>query len=130
MLKKIKEFFYKPKTHNPEDFKVRLVPIGGLIYFEYTANGGKNWDYIYWSSSPFVGSMDYDWEWTRVRYLAGNLHENSFASELNRFSSYQKILDYEKSQREEFEREDKKHRAWREDYYKNKQETIDKINSR
>lgn len=132
LFKKIKHFFHKPFNHNPEDFRLKLEESygGGMVYFKYSANGGKDWSYVHWSRKPFLGHMDYNWEWERVSYLSYNLKDGSFAHELDKFSSYQKILDYEKGQREEMEKGDKEHRAWRENYYKQKRETLDKINQK
>ncbi len=129
-FKKIKEIFYKPFTHNPDDFKLELEQSygGGMVYFRYSANGGRNWKYVYWSQKPFLGDMDYDWLWERVSYLSNNLKEDSFTYELNQFSSYQKILDYEKQQEQEFEKGDKEHRAYRKQYYDSKRKTIENIN--
>ena len=131
-FKKIKELFYKPFTHNPEDFKLELEQSvgGGMVYFRYSANGGKNWKYVYWARKPFLGNIDYDWEWTRVSYLCDNLISTSFDYELNKFSSYQKILDYEKAQSEEFDKGNKEHRAWRKKYYDDKRKTIENINKK
>ena len=132
VFKKIKEFFYKPFNHNPEDFRLKLEQSysGGMVYFKYSANGGRNWRYVYWSQSPFCGHVDSNWSWERVSYSSDNLGPNSFDYELNKFSSYQKIIDFEKPHKQEFEKWDKEHRAWRKRYYNQKSEAVKNINQK
>lgn len=87
-----------PFTHNPEDFKLRIVPSWfskDYVELEYSANGGKTWKRIYCAAAPFFGSIDYDWKWEPLHYRLGN---GDFTYEKEKFSSYQKIIDFEKSE--------------------------------
>lgn len=90
--------FRKKFNHNPEDFQLKVVEAWyskTRIAFKYTANGGKSWKYIHHANPPFLGHIDYNWEWEVLTYNLGN---GDFSSEKQKFSSYQKILDYEKEQ--------------------------------
>lgn len=90
--------FKKKFNHNPEDFQLRIVEAWyskNRIAFEYTANGGQSWKTIKHANPPFLGHIDYDWEWEDLTYSLGS---GDFSFEKEKFSSYQKILDYEKEQ--------------------------------
>lgn len=90
--------FRKKFNHNPEDFKLKVVESWfseDWVEFMYTANGGKSWKKIYRAESPFLGHIDCDWKWSPLTYRLG---DGDFRAEKERFSSYQKILDYEKEQ--------------------------------
>lgn len=90
--------FKKKFNHNPEDFQLRIVESwfsNEYVQFEYSANGGRTWKTIYHAEPPFLGSINYDWDWKPLSYSLGN---GNFRFEKEKFSSYQKILDYEKEQ--------------------------------
>lgn len=96
------KFKKSPFTHNPEDFKFSVVQSWfskDYVEFEYTANGGKTWKHIHHAESPCLGSLDYDWEWKRLCYPLGN---GDFSHQKQKFSSYQKILDFEKEEEEKY----------------------------
>lgn len=116
MLKKLLTkmgFISRPFTHNPEDFKIKLEPWSyhpENFYVKYSANGGESWKYVYTSESPFLGSLDYDWEWGR---WWGQQHNYGFETVRREFSSYQAILNYEAERRKMMEEGQAKHSAER-----------------
>lgn len=106
-------FISRPFTHNPEDFKIKLEPWSSLpenFYVKYSANGGESWEYVYTSKSPFLGSLDYDWEWER---WWGSQHRYGLETVKSEFTSYQAILDYEAKRRKMMEQGQAKHQAER-----------------
>ena len=97
----ILEFFF-PNTDRPEDFKLKVVPAwlgADNVSFEYTANGGWTWNYIYSARSPFLGFLKYDWEWKVVSYDLGN---GDFQGEKIQWGSYKLIQEYHAKEREEY----------------------------
>ena len=118
-----------PFTHNPEDFKLRIVPAwfsNDWINFEYSANGGRTWKKVYGAYPPFLGSADYDWKWEPVHYQLGN---GEFTAEKGKFSSYQKILDFEKKEEIEYHNGVEAQELRRANIKKNKQEAYNRANS-
>jgi len=96
-------FLRKPFNHNPEDFKLRIVRSwfsDDYVEFEYSANGGRDWKKIYNSVKPFLGLLQYDYEWKPIRF---RLDKGDFTYEREKFSSYQKILDFENKEKSEYE---------------------------
>ncbi len=97
ILKFIIKIFYHPFTYNQGDFKIKIVDSwfsNGYIGFKYTANGGFSWRYINYANKPFL--LDYNWEWDNLVY---KIHPSStFEDEFKKFSTYQKILDFEKEE--------------------------------
>lgn len=94
--------FRKKFNHNPEDFRLEIVESWfseDYVEFRYSANGGKSWKNIYHANPPFLGNIDYDWKWETLTYELGS---GDFRAERERFSSYQKILDYEKEQEKKY----------------------------
>lgn len=88
--------FYEPKfTHNPEDFKIRVIPSwfsDDYATFEYSANGGISWRLVKHAEQPINIFRD-NWGWGVLTY---KIHKNStFEYELEKLSSYEKILEYE-----------------------------------
>jgi hypothetical protein len=114
--------------HNPEMFCLRIVPSwfsSDYIHYKYTANGGLKWKYIHCACEPSYG-LDYNWTWDRISHQFKP--SSNFDYEKERWSSYQKILDYEAKQWEIFTEGDKKHRQERDDYYRRKNEKLKELN--
>jgi len=100
-MKKILNFiiriFYHPFTHNPDDFKIKVVESwfsDKYVCFRYSANGGFSWKTINYAMPPFLNHIDYDWEY---KSFAVSL-DRYIESTLRNFNTYQKIIDYEKDQ--------------------------------
>lgn len=118
-----------PFNHNPEDFKLRIVPAwfsNEWIEFEYTANGGRSWKRVHGAYAPFLGHVDYDWKWEPVHYKLGN---GNFDHEKEKFSSYQKILDYERSEEETYYKGMEEQKKRREKISQDKKDAYRRANS-
>jgi len=77
--------------HDPKRFKLKIEPVwysGSSIQIKYSANNGITWKTIHYASSPIL--IHDNWEW---KILIFNLLTIS-KRDKERFSSYQKILDY------------------------------------
>ncbi|MFA5153781.1 MAG: hypothetical protein WC554_14565 [Clostridia bacterium] len=105
---KLKNIFQKCNpltfTDDPKDFKLRIVPSWfseDYVSFEYTANGGKTWKTIKCADSPFLNSLEYDWKWKTLSYRL--TYNADFSHEKEKFSSYQKIKDFEAAQKKIYE---------------------------
>ena len=104
----------RPFTHNPEDFKIKLEPWSSHpqnFYVKYSANGGESWEYVYTSKPPFLGRLDYNWEW---EIWWGSQYRYGLETVKSEFTSYQAILDYEAKRRKMMEEGRAKHQAERE----------------
>lgn len=91
---------YKKFNHNPKDFIIKFEETWyseDRVILKYSANGGKSWKYVHHAKPPFLGNIDYDWEWETLKFTLG---DNDLRREKEKFSSYQKILDYESEQAE------------------------------
>jgi len=91
-------FKKRPFTHNPEDFRLRIVPAwfsNEWVEFEYSGNGGETWKRVHGANKPYLDHVDYDWKWEPVHYQLG---DGDFDHEKKKFSSYQKILDFEEKE--------------------------------
>lgn len=120
----------RPFTHNPEDFRLRIVPAwfsDEYASFEYSANGGESWKTIYAAESPYLGNLDYNWEWKPLAYKI--YQDSTFKHEREKFSSYQKILDYEAEQTKRFREGQASIEKQRQEIAERKREQWKKINS-
>lgn len=98
----ILEYFF-PNTARPEDFKLKIVPSwfsDDNVSFEYTANGGWTWNYIYSARSPFLGFLKYNWTWEIVSYRLG---DGKFEGEKIKWGSYKRIQEYHAKEMKEYE---------------------------
>jgi hypothetical protein len=128
LLNKIWKFFYHPFTHNPEDFKIRVVESWfsiKYIHFQYTANGGRSWKYIYHCCPPLFSGLEYNYTWERITFPLGN---GNFSYEKEKLSSYQKILDYESEQEKKFYDGIERRKIERKEYEIKMQEAFKKAN--
>ena len=86
--------------HNPDNFRFKIVESWfseNYIHFKYSVNGGITWKYIHRCSlRPDIMTGYFTWE-----RISLSLGDGDFEYEKNKFSSYQKILDYEKLQSDE-----------------------------
>ena len=130
ILKFILKIFYHPFTHNPEDFKIELVPRwegSEYVCYRYTANGGFNWRYVMCSSRPFLGCLNYDWDW---EILSFKLWRDSDSDNVfGNYNTYQKILNHEKSEWNKYLEGQKDIKRQRENIRVGKIEQLKQINS-
>lgn len=95
-LKRLNPFRF---THDTSKFKLNVSRSSfssDYVCFKYSGNGGIIWKTIHrCSSDPDILWGYYKWE-----DLTYSLGSGKFDYEKNKFSSYQKILDYEKIQKE------------------------------
>jgi len=117
---------YKPFTHDPKDFKLKLVESWfsqTYISFRYTANGGRWWKTIKCSQRPSNTITD-DWSYGDLSYK----FYGDFNHEKSKFSSYQKILDYERKEVENYYTQQEKTEKERGEYYQKIKDRIKSIN--
>jgi hypothetical protein len=99
MLSFINKIFKSPFTHDPNSFRLMITSSPknkNLVAFKYSANGGRNWKYIYHAQQD---GHRYIWEPFTIKSI-------SYAYSVrmsNKFSSYQRILDFEKEEKEKYD---------------------------
>jgi hypothetical protein len=119
------------RNYKPEDFRLRVTPrfksINDTKYFqcEYSRNKGRTWHVIHCSHSPFLGSIDYDYEWVIYSF---KLSDNTAKWLKEKFNSYEAIKEFEESEYKEFLEGNKKLEAQRLELLNKHKEKIDKIN--
>ena len=89
--------FFKRFTHNKEDFRLMIVPSSfskNYASYKYSANGGKRWKFIYHAVPPSPANEKWKWMPLFIKVVT-----YSKIVKTKDFDSYQKVLDYEKSQR-------------------------------
>lgn len=119
-----------PFNHDPENFKLKIVPAwfsSDYVSFQFSANGGESWETIYCASPPYLGLVDYDWEWKPLAYRLNS--GSTFKHEKEKFSSYQKILDYEANELKKFKEGQVSINKQRKDIADRKKAIWDNINS-
>lgn len=119
-----------PFKHDPENFKLKIVPAwfsSDYVSFQFSANGGESWETIYCASEPYLGHIDYDWEWKPLTYRLS--YDSTFKHEKEKFSSYQKILDYESNELKELNEGQASVNKQRKAIADRKKATWEKINS-
>lgn len=110
-----------PFIHNLEDFIISYETwefYKENYYPIYSTNGGRNWKYIYHAKDPFLGSLNYDWEWEKIWY---KVYTTPITKLKEKFPTYQSILDFENNEKKKFHEGDSNHRNQR-------RENSDRIN--
>lgn len=82
-------------------FKLKIVESWfseKYVEFKYTKNG-IFWKKIYCCRPPFLGHLDYNYTWEPLCYGLGG---GNFDCEKEKFSTYEKIKEFEKQQWEEY----------------------------
>ena len=99
-IRTIKKIFHRPFSHDIKYFRLMITtyPFNKNFFsFKYSANGGKSWKYIYHVKETESGVRWEPFSDKRISYsFSMNISKN--------FSSYQKILDFEKSERLKFKK--------------------------
>lgn len=100
-------FSFLKRKPQPVDFKLRIVPrwsaSDGYVCFQYSKNGGRTWKTIHHAEPPMYHTRENHWSWKPLIYRMGG----DFKAEKERFSTLEKVLAYEASERKTYEDGDK-----------------------
>jgi len=86
----------KPIFPKSNEFILKIEPAlfsSDYIRYRYSINGGFTWKSVCAASSPLFGGEN--WTWGEINHKLGN---GNFDHEKQKFSSYEKIKEFEKEQ--------------------------------
>jgi len=96
------------------------------VQFKYSINGGFTWKNIYVAERPlFSDVFSYDWYLCKLTYP---LRDGNFDNEKKMFSSYEKIKEWEKEQKEKYFKGLEETKKTRKEIIENRKKALEKAN--
>ncbi len=116
-----------PETIKPEDYLIKVIPYSGnYVAFQYSVNKGRTFHNVVYCCSPYLGSLDYNYE---MQTLITRLNEQSIKNKLQELSTYDKLYEFIQKEFTDFQIK-KKEWEKRQNLVKLKtQNIIDKLNN-
>lgn len=81
-----------PETIKPEDYLIKVIPYSkNYVAFQYSVNKGRTFHNVVYCSSPFLSSLEYNYE---MKSLISPLNEESIKKKLHELSTYNKLYEF------------------------------------